>query len=160
MKLLLITGVPGTGKTTIGDHLAEEYGFIHLDVELLDSWSVELKDLFLSNSWAEFIKRLKSYGKDIVMTWGFMPGVHDNAVKDLQELGFKLIWFDGNREAARVAFLKRGTVDEPTLDIQMARVEKMNIQSLNPTIINTFDENGKFQNKDKIVELLFEAKVS
>jgi len=158
MKLLLITGVPGTGKTTIGNYLAEEYRFNHLNVELLDSWSVELKNLFLSNSWVEFVKRLKSNGKDTVMTWGFMPGVHDKAIKDLQEFGFKLIWFDGNRKAAREAFLKRGTVDEPTLDIQMKRIEKMNIQNLNPTIIDTFDENGKFHSKDKIVELLIKVK--
>ena len=30
---LLITGVPGTGKTTVGDYLASEYGFVHLDFE-------------------------------------------------------------------------------------------------------------------------------
>lgn len=158
MKLLLITGVPGMGKTTIGNYLAEKYGFIHLDVELLDSWSVELKNLFLSNSWVKFVKRLKSYGKDIVMTWGFMPEVHDNIVKILQQFGFKLIWFDGNRKAAREAFLRRKTVDEHTLDIQMKRIENMNVQSFKPVIIDTFDGEGEFYNKDKIVELLFETK--
>jgi broad-specificity NMP kinase len=33
MKKLLITGVPGTSKTTIGDYLAEKHGFTHINLE-------------------------------------------------------------------------------------------------------------------------------
>lgn len=32
-KLLLITGVPATGKTTIGDFLQDKLGFKHIDFE-------------------------------------------------------------------------------------------------------------------------------
>jgi hypothetical protein len=31
--LLLITGIPGTGKTTYGDKFAQEFGFLHRDLE-------------------------------------------------------------------------------------------------------------------------------
>jgi hypothetical protein len=31
--LLLITGIPGTGKTTYGDKFAKEFGFLHRDLE-------------------------------------------------------------------------------------------------------------------------------
>jgi replicative DNA helicase len=31
--LLLITGIPGTGKTTYGDNFAKEFGFLHHDLE-------------------------------------------------------------------------------------------------------------------------------
>jgi type IV secretory pathway ATPase VirB11/archaellum biosynthesis ATPase len=32
-KLILITGIPGTGKTTFGNFLANKYGFVHFDIE-------------------------------------------------------------------------------------------------------------------------------
>lgn len=157
MKLLLIAGVPGTGKTTIGDYLRDNHQLLHLNVELLDSWSENIKSLFLSNNWIGLYKFLQASNKDVVMTWGFMPGVHDPAVKQLQQIGFKLIWFDGNREAARNAFNKRATVAEYYLDIQMKRIENMNLGSFNPVVINTFDENGDFLSKEEIVRRLLEV---
>jgi len=33
MALILIAGVPGTSKTTIGDHLRDAHGYRHFDVE-------------------------------------------------------------------------------------------------------------------------------
>jgi shikimate kinase len=33
MKLLLLTGVPGTGKTDLGNYLAEHHAFRHVDFE-------------------------------------------------------------------------------------------------------------------------------
>ena len=33
--LILITGIPGSGKTTIGNYLRDERGYLHVDVEAL-----------------------------------------------------------------------------------------------------------------------------
>jgi hypothetical protein len=88
--------------------------------------------------------------KPIVITWGFMPGVDDDAIRRLQGHGYKLIWFDGNREAARREFIKRGTVPEQLLDIQMERINKMDLASFNPVIIDTFDDQGDLLPIDQV----------
>ena len=37
-KLILITGIPGTGKTCYGKRFAEKSGFIHHDLEDADTF--------------------------------------------------------------------------------------------------------------------------
>ena len=32
-NLLLMTGIPGTGKTSYGNAFAQEFGFVHVDLE-------------------------------------------------------------------------------------------------------------------------------
>ena len=136
---LLITGIPGTGKTTIGEYLETNYGFLHLNVE---KDPAKLKD-FIE------IPRDKK-----VITWGFIPGFDDDTVKIIQSLGYKMIWFDGNRPAARRAFCRRKTVSVEALDIQMKKVENMDISVFNPIIMDTFDKNGNFLEQDIIVSKL------
>lgn len=152
MKLLLITGVPGTGKTTIGNYLAEKYGYIHFDRELLQSWSIEFQQAWIESP-QSFVSAIKKLNKDIVITWGFMPGTDDSYVLELKNLGSKLIWLDGNREAAKKAFLARGTVSEKLFNIQMLRIEGSSIQNVfNPKVFNTFGVKGNFLEKDEIVK--------
>src|SRR5438874_1197225 len=112
---VLITGVPGTGKTTIGDYLQSQKGYAHFDIENVTASSAE-EFGFVVQSF------LAKPGDKKVITWGFVPGASDGYVKYLQRCGYQMIWFDGNRAAARNAFLKRCDVEEKLLDIQMARI--------------------------------------
>jgi hypothetical protein len=80
----------------------------------------------------------------VVITWGFVPGVDDNTVRRLQAMGFRMVWFDGNRAAARREFLKRGTVGEDLLNLQMARIATLDLVSFQPMQFNPFDANGEF----------------
>lgn len=155
MRLLLITGVPGTGKTTISVHLAENHGFIHFDRELIQSWPTQLQDLWIS-SVSQFAEAVRNLNKDIVISWGFMPGTDDLAIRTLQQSGFKMIWLDGDRTVARKAFISRGTVPEHLLDIQMTRIKGMDIDLFKPIIINPF-EGGTFLTKEEIAQKILEA---
>jgi hypothetical protein len=72
-------------------------------------------------------------------------------IPGLRKLGFRWIWFDGNRVAARRAFIARGTVPEHLLDLQMQRIE----QHLGPEphgakVIDTFDADGVFLPHEEI----------
>jgi hypothetical protein len=61
-------------------------------------------------------------------------------------MGFKLLWFDGNRPAALREFLKRGDVPEICFYIQMCKIEHCRIvQQIKPSIVNPFDELGRFK---------------
>jgi len=143
MSKLLITGIPGTGKTTIGNYLAEHYEFNHHDFEEHFNNPTGLEK-FIQNS---------SLNK--VITWGFVPGGHDTVINSIQDLGYIMIWFDGNRVAARKAFMARGTVPEILLDLQMERIVKMDLQKFNPIQFNTFDCDGNFLNVDFICTEIF-----
>ena len=145
MKFLLLTGIPGTGKTEIGNHLAAKFGFVHLDVE--DTLPKPNSETILNETIANCINE----NKDLVITWGFMPVVDDQSIASLRAAGAKLVWFDGDRPSARKAFIERGTVPEGLLDNQMAKIEKIDVASVyNPIFYNTLDENGVFKSKDQM----------
>lgn len=146
----LITGIPGTGKTTFGDKFATDFGFVHYDLE-------DQQTLNRLTTFTQFISELLSLKKSAVITWGFNPEDPPSLelIRQLRNAGFKMIWFAGNRSAALQAFRERGTVSEQTLVAQMERIERSKIvERLKPTIINPMDENGRFKSPgDLLVEI-------
>ncbi len=149
--LLLITGIPGTGKTWYGDKFAEEFGFVHYDLE-----DAQTASRFAANP-LQFLADAVGQKRSVVVTWGFLPDSTQTAlVLRFRAAGFKLIWFDGDRPSALRQFQKRGTVSEELFYLQMYRIEASKIvEQLKPTIINPFDDDGQFK---PVEELLREIK--
>lgn len=148
---VLLSGIPGTGKTTVGNFLRDKYGFIHYNFEDLSTLALFAKDI------PGFITRALSQD-NVVITWGFMPYGHTEHVIEMKRRGFTLIWFDGNRDAAYREFMKRGAVSEDAYKIQMSNVISSNvIDKIQPTTINTFDRNGQFKKLDEIVKEMLKA---
>jgi len=149
--LLLITGIPGTGKTTYGDKFAKEFGFLHHDLE--DQQTLTR----LAANPSQFIGELLNQWKNVVVTWGFGPDDEPSVslVLKFRSAGFKWIWFDGDRPAALREFQKRATVQEVDLYVQMHRIEKSRIvERLKPTVINSFDDRGQFKpTKELLAEI-------
>lgn len=85
-------------------------------------------------------------------------------VKHLRRVGFTLIWFDGDRDAAFKAFEKRvkSMADKSdvvfyhqmtALYMQMCRIEASRIVAiLNPAIVNPFDSGGRFRTAAQLLE--------
>ena len=152
-KLILITGIPGTGKTTYGKEFEKRFGYVHLDLEN----SSLLREL--SSGPAEFIEALVKRRKDIVVTWGFLPDERQTSiVEQFKARGFKLVWFDGNRPAALKAFIRRDTVSENFFYLQMYRIEDSKvIQRIKPLKVNTFDQGGQFKGAARVLKEIEEA---
>jgi adenylate kinase family enzyme len=154
--LLLITGVPGTGKTTYGDKFAKEFGFLHYDLE-----DQQTLNRFVANP-AQFIGELLNEKKNVVVTWGFGPDDEPSVslVLQLRSAGFRWIWFDGNRPAALREFQSRATAQEIALYVQMYRIEKSRIvERLRPTVVNSFDNHGQFKlTKELLAEIRASSK--
>src|SRR5260221_11381175 len=117
MRILLLTGIPGTGKTTIGDYLRDNHDFVHFDMEKPSSWPQEFQkygsvtnhDPSLSE---EFVIAAKQLGKDIIFSWGFVPITADPILGNFIKHGAVMFWFDGDRPTAK----KYWHEDKPTLD--------------------------------------------
>ncbi len=151
---LLIAGIPGTGKTNIGNYLAAKHDFIHIDMESGNNIPAIIKDPTV------FIENLVDKKKDIVVTWGFVPCEEQiGIVKQFKNKFFKLVWFDGNRAAAKREYIKReekGGVEYLTnatslYDLQISRIDGSGlINRICPSIVNTFNDQHEFKGLDQI----------
>lgn len=122
-RLILLSGIPASGKSTYGEWLAREKGFIHLDVEhgvLQRAGLKELWDRIFTEgiSVAPFIEGVRQFAVPVAIDWGFPPQCLPT-VRAFHQHGVATWWFDGDREAARRAFIRRGTVSVADLDVQM-----------------------------------------
>jgi hypothetical protein len=147
-KLILITGIPGTGKTWYGNFFAQHYGFVHRNVEEEPGLLQRLCD-----DPPDEIGRILNTPGDVVVTWGFVPGpVGTDVVNKFRDKRFKLVWFDGDRPAALRAYIKRGSPEE-LFYLQMYRIENSKaVQLLAPLVVKTIDENGEFKPPEAILE--------
>jgi hypothetical protein len=156
VRLLLLSGIPATGKTEAGVKLHEHHGFRHLDFE-----DVETLRRFLGDGEAGLrraIDDLKKDGRDVVITWGFVPDVQLEVVKLLRTLGFMWVWFDGDRPSARKEYLRLGRPVE-AWDVQLAKIATRIdpfLDELEPVVVNTFDQEGKYRPREEILAQLLD----
>jgi len=152
-RIILLSGVPGSGKSTFGRWLARNKGFIHLDVEMPGV----LQQSDLRAAWWHMVfepygsamplyDAIRRFGAPVAIDWGF-PVRLRGVVEALQNLGVELFWFDGDRDAARRSFINRGTVPIDRLDAQMLGIESEwpSILALfGDKIICNIDSRGEF----------------
>jgi hypothetical protein len=134
---LLLCGIPASGKSTFGQWLADNRGFLFLDAEKPGS----LEQVGLRPHWNSmfvpgasvlpFVQALQQLGSPIALDWGFPPSCL-SVVKALKLAGFELWWFDGDPAAARQSFITRNTVPVGCLDVQMQNIDNswQDIQSV------------------------------
>ena len=110
---LFISGVPATGKTWLGNWLAQTRGYVHIDAEknrgadldrenLHREWK-ELLDTGRANNFIIAAERLK---RPFVINWGF-PMRYLSAVDALRRAGVDLWWLHADRGQARTALIER-----------------------------------------------------
>lgn len=136
-NLLIIAGIPGTGKTTFGNFL-ETKGYLHLDMEEGHRTSKILDDP------EGFIKTNLPSDKNAVLTWGFSPDQETiDLVNQLRDFGFRVFWFDGDRKLARQASLNRPDFSEEVLRQQMEALNAWNVPpKISAAVVNVFDATG------------------
>ena len=150
-------GIPGTGKTKVGDYFSTKLKYTHLDFDRcnVSHWpSVFCKVV---------IRCLPLLGPNIIVTWGFQPTNNDIvAVNLFKKIGFQIIWFDGNREQARKEFVRREKEahtprsEEALVKLFDEKIKKIDSENVVTRIIpieyNTFTDAGKFKDLNQIVE--------
>ena len=153
MAKLLISGIPGTGKTTLANYLESAHGFFHVDIEA-DEFGPRKE--FESDP-AGFLTKLR-VPKDVVLSWGFRPFKDRSTVEKLIEAGFDVIWLDGDRVVSFKNFMKRENNDpmhEAAYYEQMQLIITTRIiETIKPRIINPFTETGEFRPVEEIADLV------
>lgn len=102
MTKILISGIPGTGKTTVSECLARDFGYLHVNMEA-DSFRGRRE---LEDDAQAFLDKL-SNAADVVLSWGFGPYMDRPAIDRLLAAGYNLIWLDGDHVTTLRTFLAR-----------------------------------------------------
>lgn len=142
-SLILLTGIPGTGKTTIADYLKDNYGFEHVNIETLWNNHTFPQDFVQFQNYIDSIPKEKT-----VITWGFPTWLVKN-VEYIVQQGFKHVWLEGDRNVSFKYFMEREKNNpemEKAYHIQVSAIDKDRVvEILNPTIYNPYTKEGKFK---------------
>lgn len=121
--MLIISGIPGAGKSTFARWLSSHHGLVHLDADKLGSDVVTtmLADGRPDSS-ARLLDELHGRGHQVVLDWGF-PSPLIWKLRQLRALGAEAWWFDGDRNAAHESFIARGSGSVSGLARQLELIE-------------------------------------
>ena len=119
VQIILICGMPASGKTSFGDWLRDNRGYVHADLDAANC----LKSAGLPPFWTEkerianldsgrlreFVRHLRTVGKPSVLTWTFPTDMVDFG-REMTSFGVVAWWFEADRLAARQRYAARNTV--------------------------------------------------
>ncbi|MGB8409122.1 MAG: hypothetical protein WCE58_04340 [Gallionella sp.] len=158
--ILLVSGIPATGKSTFAKYLVQKYNFTHFDLEQpYQAWPDPDLHAIWDQSRSEFVKHLRSRYKRVVLDWGF-PQSCLSWVQELQSQDVHVVWFTGNISQARKAFIARSGSDSAiNFDNQVSDISSMSLpESLNCTVIPALSNDGVFLSGEAAVRLIFDLK--
>lgn len=145
--ILLLSDVPGSGKSCYGRWLTKNKAYLHLDLENgdLEKHGLErLWDEFWSSRFDGFISALLEIAAPVCLDWGFPPRCL-SIVRRLADAGVELWWFEADPQLAKKYFLDRATVSETAFNEQMANIEASRraiMDLFGQHVIRVFREDG------------------
>jgi hypothetical protein len=154
--VILLSGIPATGKSEFARYLAREHSFAHYDLECYPrGWPhQELKQTWDTDRTA-FVSQLRKHHDRIALDWGF-PARCLPWVEDLHKCGVKLVWFDGDINRAREIFVERGGMAVERFENQTADICTANFPaSLNFVVIPRLSATGVFLDAHQVTGMIF-----
>jgi hypothetical protein len=137
---LLITGTRGSGKRPLGNYLAIQRGFVHLD---FDNPAIRARFVACGEDRLRAeLAALTKTGRRVVVTWDVSSASQLASIRVLQALGFEWIWFDSDRGSASGGLL----ADDDTW-------------AHGPRFVDTFTADGRFRPLEPVVAELLEGPV-
>ena len=98
---VLLSGIPGAGKTTMACELDRRFSLRHIDME---ANRFELADAAVQDP-TGFAEGLPDAG--VVVSWGFGPHAAIDAIRAIVDVGFVPVWLDGDRARCYTEFMRR-----------------------------------------------------
>jgi shikimate kinase len=136
--ILLLSGIPGSGKSSYGRWLAAKKQFLHLDLEEGDLKKFRLEELwnaFWSAGRDGFVEALLDHAAPICLDWGFPPNCLP-IVQRLIDAGVEGWWFEAKPQPAKKHFLRKRPLAEADFNKQVK-----NIEASRPEIMTLFQQH-------------------
>jgi hypothetical protein len=165
-SLILISGIPASGKSSFAQNLATKCQFAHYDMENHPhGWPhPELKRIW-DSSRERFVDELHERHPCVVLDWGF-PCHCSCLVSELLECGVKLVWFEADGQQARLKYGERerresssyGSVDYSRFDRQYSDIRSYGLPSslAQPYVaVSALAADGSSLDFETIVKLIF-----
>jgi hypothetical protein len=154
--IILLAGIPATGKSEFARYLARDHGFAHYDMESYPGgWPhPELKGKWDTDRPA-FVAQVRQHHDRIILDWGF-PVSCLSLVKELQAQGVQLIWFAGDVARAREAYVLRGGMAVTDFDRQVEAIRRAGCPApLNCVVVPALSTSGVFLDQHQIESIIF-----
>ena len=139
-QFILISGIPGSGKTLFGNYFSKEHGFCFFNTD--SNWAKFETELRLGVD--DFVARwLKSYDH-VCLEWGFIP-CYLPIVLSFKKQGASIFWFTCDKDIARLNYLKAHTKDDPEgllMKIQLERIKAAGLPTSDFVIIETYHDGN------------------
>lgn len=150
---LLLTGVPGAGKTHLREVLVAEHGYFGLSLNdedppaPSDMLRVRLYDRLHRgggpNALADDLMQIE---RDVVIEWGFpINDASFRFTRTLRERGLRVVWLECDDAVARDRFLRRGKLSGAEFDDQIGRIRKSYrkiMKVVDPTVVHVLHPDG------------------
>ena len=141
-QFILLSGIPGSGKTTVGEYLNEKYGFYLYETDKRwDEFINELRRLGVE----KFIEKLlDENGTRVCLEWGFDPLVFLDDIISFKDHGASIFWLTCDRRIALLNYLKKNISKDPACicwSSQVNKIDYVGLPTSDFTIIQTY-HNG------------------
>jgi hypothetical protein len=156
--VLLLAGLPATGKSEFGRYLAQAHGFAHFDLEN-GGWPSAVAHEVWNQSRSEFVALIRNLHDRVALDWGFPPAYLSWA-HELSACSVKPIWFGGDRAQVRANYTNRalrtgrGTAVE--LDRQLCAIDDAALPGDNGfLVIERLSVDGAFLSNTEVLSRIF-----
>jgi hypothetical protein len=166
--IIILCGIPGSGKSAFGAWLQRTKGWLHVDMENGDLRRYNLDDpwnAFLQNQGStRFVDCLIARAEPVALDWGF-PVTHLAVIGSLKAQEVVPWWFTGDRLHARESYLQRemkkhGRADPRPFDCQYAAIS-LSWFFIAPVfearVIRAIGADGKYLSSDDIYRRIAET---
>src|SRR3989442_528704 len=144
--LILLTGLPATGKSTYCKHLHDGFGFHAINTDERPEVIAEAM-----NFSAGFVERYCQEHDRVVIEWGFALHLLQ-FVLELRSQGAKLVWFRGEEDICRhfhATHLNNDPARMKEFDLQMSRINHAGLPTSDFQLVEVF-KNGKVRSYDEL----------
>lgn len=159
-KIILICGIPGSGKSTFGKYLQDKHKYTYVPMDVSEWFDKEMQSLWNKvfeakrqyNAVEKFVCYLHDNYENVVLDWNF-PITQLEVVELLKRQWCEIIWLSTSIPIARKRFLKKNINSATYFDSQVKSIDENKdkiIKNLNPKIINALFEDKKNKSLEEI----------